>query len=274
MSAQLTIAGSEATFVDVRRGPAVAAVAGLAPGVRIIGLTMGQFSLLDLILAVLDKTGPADVWLSTWTAGIRDVRGAGVMLDAGKIRKITLLVDRSFPSRQRAYCAAMRRVFGDECIRTTRTHAKIAILRNERWSITIRSSMNLNRNPRVEQFDLDDDPRIADFFQAHFDEMGAVMPEGPVVPTAKVDAVFDRLRRGLNPFACPSDELLAKAGLPTDVAELASYLGARLSNPRALADMARRVGSDLRTLRAAIHNPTASSLGLLEDAAWELTESK
>ena len=35
------------------------AVGMLEPGIELYGLTMGQFSLIDLILAVLRQTGPA-----------------------------------------------------------------------------------------------------------------------------------------------------------------------------------------------------------------------
>ena len=32
-------------------------------------LTYGQFSLMDAIEAIIEKTGPADVAVATWTAG-------------------------------------------------------------------------------------------------------------------------------------------------------------------------------------------------------------
>lgn len=147
---------------------AAACIGRLDIGCRLTGVTCGQFSLLDLIAAVLEQTGPADVTVSTWTTGIRDVVRAAWLLESGSIRSFALLTDRSFPQRQPAYCRALVDRFGEGAIRSTRTHAKFAVIRNDVWSICIRSSMNLNTNPRFEQFDLDDDAALCAFFDAHF----------------------------------------------------------------------------------------------------------
>ena len=186
----------------------------LVQGGRVLGMTKGQFSLLDLLRALLEKTGPADVAVSTWTMGIRDAKNAGLMLDSEAMTSFRLYVDRSFATRQPGYCSAVRKIFGDESIRTTNTHAKIATIRNERWAITVRSSMNLNRNPRFENFDIDDDVTILEFFEEHFSEMSTAMPAGPKHPSALVNAVFSRLARGLLPFDMPAWDDLEKTGAP------------------------------------------------------------
>ena len=181
-------------------GPASEAVAGLRPGGRVCGMTCGQFSMIDLLRATLEKTGPAHLSLSTWTAGIRDAQGAAFLLEQGSFLSCRLLVDRSFATRQPRYCAAVQRLFGDAAIRCTRTHAKVALLENDGWSVAIRSSMNLNRNPRFENFDIDDNAAICALFSRHFDEMESTMPEGPKVRTREVDAVFACIAAGENPF--------------------------------------------------------------------------
>lgn len=151
-----------------------------APGIALTGLTMGQFSLLDLVAAVLEKTGAADVMISTWTTGIRDIERAAWLLDTGSIRSFRLLTDRSFPQRQPEYCKALVARFGMESIRSTRTHAKFAVIRNDGWNIVVRSSMNLNINPRFEQFDLDDNAELAAFFVAHADDQPIGFDEAAV----------------------------------------------------------------------------------------------
>jgi len=45
----------------------------LHPGGQVIGLTMGQWSLIDLLHSILKKTGPANVVIATWSAGIKEV---------------------------------------------------------------------------------------------------------------------------------------------------------------------------------------------------------
>lgn len=152
---------------------AAACLGVLEPSVAITGLTMGQLSLLDLVEAVLAQTGPASVTVSTWTSGIRDIERAAWLLESGAIQSFALLTDRSFPGRQPAYCQALVARFGVGAIRSTRTHAKFALIRNDRWDICIRSSMNLNANPRFEQFDLDDSAVLCDYFGVHADAQPA-----------------------------------------------------------------------------------------------------
>lgn len=185
------ITPKEFRAVAVSVASAADCIGTLAPGCRIVGLTKGQFSLLDLLRAVVEQTGPADVVISTWTTGIRDAEMAAWLVETGLIRSLSFLTDRSFPARQPAYCKRLVELFGPDAIVCTRVHAKIALVRNESWNIAIRSSMNLNRNPRFEQFDLDDDPALAAWLAEQlFDDVAARMPAGTEHPTARVDAAF------------------------------------------------------------------------------------
>ena len=61
-------------------------IAGFGHGMDVVGLTFGQFSLLDLIDAALEITGPADVTVSTWSAGFYDVDAAERFRDSGRMR--------------------------------------------------------------------------------------------------------------------------------------------------------------------------------------------
>ena len=49
-------------------GTAFEAIGPLEPGCEIFGFTKGQFSLMDLITAILSQTGPASVDISTCTS--------------------------------------------------------------------------------------------------------------------------------------------------------------------------------------------------------------
>jgi len=175
---------------------AVEALGPLEPGCRVIGVTKGQFSLLDLIRAVLDQTGPADLTVSTWTVGVRDADNAEFLATMGAIRSLRFLVDRSFVRRQPEYARRLVESFGVKAIRATNTHAKFAMIAAGDWRIVIRSSMNLNRNPRFEQFDLDDDPAIFDFFERHVSEMEELMPPGLKPRAADVWSGYERALGG------------------------------------------------------------------------------
>ncbi len=138
-------------------------------------LTFGQFSLIDAMIVILDQTGPADVSISTWTAADAHLARSAELLESATIRSLRFIVDRSFESRQPEYCHHMRTLFGEDCIRAIRTHAKFMLIRSNQMDIVVRTSMNLNENPRLENIEISESAPFALFFQtiidAIFDEV-------------------------------------------------------------------------------------------------------
>lgn len=156
-------------------------IKGFDHGMDVAGLTFGQFSLIDLVQAALDITGPADVAISTWSAGLYDVDAAANFVADGRIRSIRFVMDSATQKRGQASAVQIGELFGEQTIRTTRSHAKFAILTNAEWSVVITSSMNLNLNPRVEQFEMTDDSERAAMFLSFVDELFMELPEGATI---------------------------------------------------------------------------------------------
>jgi hypothetical protein len=154
------------------------AIGTLVPGGRIVGVTKGQFSLLNVIYAMLEQTGPAHLTFSTWRMGLVEAELVKKLSTDGDILSVRFLMDRSFARCHPEYAPKIEAWFGKEAIRTTQTHAKFALLRNGTWNICVRGSFNLNASPRFEQFDLDDDATICDFFADHVQELWDSQPPG------------------------------------------------------------------------------------------------
>lgn len=156
----------------LRQESATEAVAELErDGMELFGLTRGQFSLADLLVAILDKTGPASLSISTWTAAAADIQRMMELLESGKISSCRWLVDQTFVRRVPALAAQIRKLFGDDAIRVTKTHAKFCTVVNDGWQVAIRSSMNLNQNPRLESFQVGHDPELCNFLTAALDDV-------------------------------------------------------------------------------------------------------
>lgn len=147
------------------------AVGELKQGCEIFGFNKGQFSLLDILLVVLERTGPADVTICTWTASGEHSDGVRELMTAKEIQSIRWVVDHSFPARQPEATANLIARFGADAIRVTSTHAKFITVCNDRWNISIRSSMNLNTNRRFEQFEIADDPMLTGYLLTVVDEI-------------------------------------------------------------------------------------------------------
>lgn len=128
-------------------------------------LTGGEFSLLDAILVLLEKTGPADVTVCTYSTGLYDAEVMAHFLATDRIRSMRWILDGNFRtlSGSRGYAVSLMDVFGEECIRTTRTHAKFVLIESDTMSVTITSSANLNENRRLEHVQVSSCPVRAAF---------------------------------------------------------------------------------------------------------------
>jgi hypothetical protein len=174
-------------ILDLRRIQSAAeAVSGLErDGMELFGLTKGQFSLTDMIEAILDKTGPADLSISTWTAANSDVSRMLGLLSSGAICSCRWLVDMTFMRRCPQLTAEIRAKFGADAIRVTKTHAKFCTIVNNEWQIALRSSMNLNQNPRLESFQVGHDPDLCQFLSKVLDDIWQKQNKGIADLTTK-----------------------------------------------------------------------------------------
>lgn len=148
------------------------AIGEIYGGMEIYGLSKGQFSIINIVEEILKQTGAADVIISTWTAANAEIKKAEDFLGNGLINRLHFIVDRSFKTRQKKYYDMLIEKFGD-IVSETDSHAKFVLIRNESWDIVIRTSMNLNENKRLENFEISDDKALYDYlFSICSDIMG------------------------------------------------------------------------------------------------------
>lgn len=174
---------------------------------RLIGLTRGQFSLIDLIYSILGQIGPADVVVCTWSAGIKDASTVKWMLDTNLIRSFNIITDHSYVTRQKKYALQLTELFGKQNIRTSEIHAKFCLVSNEDYKICIRTSMNLNANKTCESYEIDESNEIFDFYNNFVVETFGQMREGFTADSNSVNRALDRVFCLLkNQFAWQSNE--------------------------------------------------------------------
>lgn len=123
---------------------AAQAIAGLTHENEIYGLTMGQFSMLQLLQAIIERTGPINFALSTWTAAKWEIGKMTDLLADGKLLSARWLIDFTFARRDPGACHLIRTAFGLERMRVSQVHSKFALFGNDEWKVVLRTSMNLN----------------------------------------------------------------------------------------------------------------------------------
>jgi hypothetical protein len=164
-----------------------AALSEFGRGCHLFGLTKGQFSLIDLAAAVLEKTGPADVGVWTWCIAEYEVEAFTAFFVDKRVASLRVVMDWAGAQRDMPLMGELQERFGLDCLRVTKTHAKIVLVTTaDGWAVTIRGSMNLNANARFEQFDVSDDAAIAGVVTDMMGELwarGKALPAGGLVHT-------------------------------------------------------------------------------------------
>jgi hypothetical protein len=174
---------------------------------RLIGLTRGQFSLIDLIYSILKQIGKSNVVCATWSAGIKDANTVKWMVESDLIQSFLLVTDHSYVTRQSKYALQITELFGKENIRTSELHAKFCLISNDDFKVVIRTSMNLNANKTCESFEIDENAEIFEFYESFITETFGQMPVGFVPNSDVVNRALDRTFNNLsNQFSWQSNE--------------------------------------------------------------------
>lgn len=133
-------------------------LAGAGPGSLVLRFTLGLYSLIDVLRVLAERCAPADVILFTWTAGIRDLESADWLVQTRQIRSLQFCVDQGFMTTRAEYARLIMERYGESAIVTFYNHAKVLVVRGSGLQYCVTSSMNLNRNDRMEQYVLREGP--------------------------------------------------------------------------------------------------------------------
>jgi hypothetical protein len=166
-------------------------------------VTRGQISMIDVIREAVRQLGAhgssveASVW--TWCIAAYEVEAFEYFLSGRELSAARLVIDRSAEQRNRPLIDRWRRAYGVSSVRVCLNHAKIATISNGRLRVAVRGSMNLNFNPRFEQFDLSVNDGVYDLVRGLEDRL-------PVLP---VPSSWSEAAAASQVQAAFSDEALA-----------------------------------------------------------------
>jgi hypothetical protein len=141
-------------------------------GSHVFGLTRGQASMVDLALAAMGLTGsPVDLTVWTWVVADYELMLVDSMIDDGRVSSFRLVCDAACVPRRPGFVERVRERFGNDAVRLTASHAKIAMVRGPKADILIRGSMNFNQNKMIEQFDATWSFELCDWFEGVCSQM-------------------------------------------------------------------------------------------------------
>lgn len=120
----------------------------------LFAVTRGQWSMIDAILHCLDCVGPSEMSLWTWTVAEYEIQCLERLMLDKRLLRATLVIDHGARNKNRSLLDKWISLFGDRSIRFVVNHSKIATIQSAEHRLLLRGSMNLNFNPRFEQFDI------------------------------------------------------------------------------------------------------------------------
>lgn len=134
----------------------------LVAGHSVHYVSAGLWSTHDLVFHILDLIGPADLTLATWSMTEEPASTLMKGLDLGVIRSLKALFDVRIRVRNPQTFEYIKYNLGQHC-RISSCHAKVSVLINDSWTVSIVGSANYTNNPRIEAGVICTDPAIAGF---------------------------------------------------------------------------------------------------------------
>ena len=120
----------------------------------------GNFNLVRLICYLLRQTGPAGVMLTSYSFSRQSIEQLQNRIQKGAITSFRVLLDNRVRVMSPLPFQMIAASFDYRCISV---HAKIALIWNHQWKITIITSQNATDNPKLERGIIFTDPAIFDF---------------------------------------------------------------------------------------------------------------
>jgi len=120
----------------------------------------GNFNLIRLIFHLLKQTGPAHVFMTTYSISQQSLEKVQNALNKKDLLSIRFLIDNRVKVMSPKPFQMLRQSFTYRCISL---HAKVALLENDEWRISIVTSQNATDNPKLERGVIFTDDRIFNF---------------------------------------------------------------------------------------------------------------
>lgn len=120
----------------------------------------GDWSMHELLMALLDKTGPAAVYISSYAMGETPCRTIAQLKNSGAITKLYCVLDNRVDVRTAGSLQVIQGIADEYALIST--HAKVTVVVNEKYRLVVIGSSNYTENERFEAGVISNDPQVVD----------------------------------------------------------------------------------------------------------------
>jgi len=120
----------------------------------------GNFNLVRLISYLIKQTGPAHVFMTSYSFSQKSIEQLQNKISKGEILSFRVILDNRVRVMSPKPFQMIASSFDYRCISV---HAKVALLWNDAWKISIVTSQNATDNPKLERGTIFTDEQVFNF---------------------------------------------------------------------------------------------------------------
>jgi len=120
----------------------------------------GNFNLIRLVLYILKQTGPADLFVTSYSFSRKSIEQINNRITNGSITSFKMIIDNRVRSLSPKPFQMIKASFNYRC---TAIHAKVALIWNDEWKISVTTSQNATDNPKLERGTIFPDEKVFNF---------------------------------------------------------------------------------------------------------------
>lgn len=120
----------------------------------------GNFNLVRLMLHILKQTGPAHAFMTSYSFSQKSIEQLVKQYEQKDLLSFRVIIDNRVRTMSPKPFQMLMQAFDYRC---TSVHAKVALIWNDDWKITITTSQNATDNPKLERGTIFTDPEVFEF---------------------------------------------------------------------------------------------------------------
>ncbi len=152
--------GAGFSFVDKPDSPLTKAIGELVQGKTILYYSYGNFNLVRLILYIIKQTGAVHAFMTSYSFSQKSIEAIQRQIELNNLLSFKVIVDNRVRSLSPKPFQMLMQSFDYRC---SSIHAKVALLWNDKWKISIVTSQNATDNPKLERGTIFTDDSIFNF---------------------------------------------------------------------------------------------------------------
>jgi hypothetical protein len=156
----LTEYGSDFSFVDEPGKPLTKAIGILQQGKTTHYYSYGNFNLVRLMLYLMQQTGPVHAFMTSYSFSQKSIEQIQNRLEKKDLLSFRVIIDNRVRSLSPKPFQMLIESFDYRC---SSIHAKVALLWNDNWNISIVTSQNATDNPKLERGTIFTDKSVFNF---------------------------------------------------------------------------------------------------------------